>query len=437
MLSWDVGELRANLKRRNFISHPGNMPKKISLDSLPEFCGQFSLVINESPNTLHLARDPLGINKLFWGISPKGDVRVADTIKEILRSDAACSSISSVPPGNVVSIFRDGTHETKNFLSPISEISPDAFSMENFRKRIDEKMSKAFEQISSKISSSTDVFVCLSGGLDSSLVAAYAAKYIPKVQAITFTLSETDENNFTADPWISEDFYAAREIAKAIGIPLQTSFASPKFSDREIADVINYAQDYRDFNVHCAMVNYFLARTIRERSENKNVVVLTGDIMNELMVDYKPVEFNGKVHYALPNVGKGRLRRFLSFGLDTSDREGGVFNHFQLSVLQPYSFVFQDYLKIPSIHLGQDDAKFKINAPILDRIAPGISHLILDKKIRAQVGGEKGGILGAFHEKNIHQEDILHIWQKHLSEISQGRLIDTMENGRYSFRWKP
>ena len=93
-------------------------------------------------------------------------------------------------------------------------------------------------------------------------------------------------------------------------------------------------------------------------------------------------------------------------------------------------------MEIPPSFLENENIKFKINGPLLEKYSPGVSKLILENKIRAQVGGKKGGILGAFSEKSIYQEELNKFWLKDLSYLSSGELLDVIESGRYYFKWK-
>ena len=93
-----------------------------------------------------------------------------------------------------------------------------------------------------------------------------------------------------------------------------------------IDPVLMYGQDWRDFNVHCGIVNLAIARAIRaEHHDGARPLLLTGDGMNELMADYSPVIHNELEYYSLPRLPPGRLRRFLVQGLDAGDREVGIF----------------------------------------------------------------------------------------------------------------
>src|SRR5690606_12663968 len=123
------------------------------------------------------------------------------------------------------------------------------------------------------------------------------------------------------------DLYFARKVAAELGVPIEVIEASTQDLLDLVDDTLVYGQDFRDFNVHCGLVNAVLARGIQARNADGDArpCVLTGDTMNELVSDYTPVQYGESEYYSLPQLSPGRLRRFLVSGLDTGDREVGVF----------------------------------------------------------------------------------------------------------------
>jgi hypothetical protein len=223
--------------------------------------------------------------------------------------------------------------------------------------------------------------VCLSGGLDSGIVAAFARQYFADVTAYTYAYTE---------PGIapSEDAVSAARLADVLGIPLRSVPASAGDLLAVVEDALCYGQDWRDFNVHCAVVNELLARAMRRDAGDDpgpaNTLVLTGDLANELLADYTPVTYGRHQFYALPAVGTARLRSALVRGLDAGDREVGIFARHGLDVLQPYSLVADEYLRLPAGLLGRAGIKQEISRRIAGDLLPGF---VFDRiKVRAQIG---------------------------------------------------
>ena len=147
--------------------------------------------------------------------------------------------------------------------------------------------------------------------------------------------------------------------------------------------------------------------------------------MNEYLIDYKEEDIKGKKYYKLPKVPNRKLRNFLISGLDTSDREVGVFHKFGFYVIQPYNALVYQYLAIHPDYLSQKNFKLKFNG---DMIPSTLFKLIPKKKNRAQTANDNLGILDLFIDKNITQNDLMKKFNKIYCSKSANEIIDI---GRY------
>jgi asparagine synthetase B (glutamine-hydrolysing) len=231
------------------------------------------------------------------------------------------------------------------------------------------------------------VLICLSGGVDSGLIAAFARRYFASVTAYTFAFSPDGNAG-----QLSEDAESAERLAGALGIPWRLVRAGPDDVVGALRPAILNGQDWRDFNVHCAMVNELLARAMindwTESGSSQPVIVLTGDLMNELVADYSPVRYKGHDYYALPRLSRDQLRLALVRGLDAGDREVGVFARHGLRVVQPYGLVSDSILGIPSRLLCAYDAKQRLARSAAAALLP--EWLLTRAKVRAQIGNRTG-----------------------------------------------
>jgi asparagine synthetase B (glutamine-hydrolysing) len=244
------------------------------------------------------------------------------------------------------------------------------------------------------------VYVTLSGGLDSTTVAALAKLHLGPFVGITFFVG----GGGSAAPEAGTDVHYARLVAEALGIPLELVELPADALPDLIDEVLVGGQDFRDFNVHCGLVNAALARAIANspRAATKGPpVVLTGDTMNELMADYTPVHYGPAEYYSLPHLGAGKLRRFLVGGLDTGDREVGIFARQGIETIQPYALFPEIYTALPGAFLETDTAKQRLARLVMGDLIP--SFIYERPKVRAQVGGSKkvGGTLAALVDRGI------------------------------------
>jgi asparagine synthase len=383
---------------------------------------KFACAVNEA-GRLTLSRDPIGLNKLFYSV--KGSkLYLASKLSSLIEDNLSLENIFSVPPGAKLTLGSDGQLEQYEFYQDLSDtIALDTFCDRTFEANFKKSMDKTFGLIQDNYPNHK-IFVCLSGGLDSTLIAYLSKTYLKSVEAITFSFNEA--HNF---PNYSDDYNSARSIAEHLKLDFH-SVICEKYIDKSLIDeLVKLSQDYRDFNVHCAYVNYKLGEYARNAFPDDKILFLTGDLMNEYVADYTPVTYSDTVYYKQPRIPKWRLRNFYIYGLGTSDREIGVFNNFGIDTIQPYAGVVREYLGLPTSMLERTDLKEFLNLRFIQDLE--LKKLITKEKTRAQVGGKDGGVLGLFHDEGIGSEKLL----SSFADIFAGGNIELAKNfivaGRY------
>src|SRR5262249_30278933 len=79
----------------------------------------------------------------------------------------------------------------------------------------------------------------------------------------------------------------------------------------------------------------------------ERVVVLTGDLMNEYVCDYREEQVGTTIYYKVPRVPMSKRRTYFVRGLDAGDREIGVFSAYGLVACQPFVLLAEHYMRIP------------------------------------------------------------------------------------------
>ena len=357
--------------------------------------GQYAFAVARD-DSIYLARDPIGSNKLFYGYNSKGQFVAGSRLVHVWRCGIALDDIRSCPPGRVLAIV--GNDIQKVGGADLSSMPPDTnFDLGEFRAGVRWALTEVFNWLAHEFENHR-IVVCLSGGLDSSVVASLARASFANVTAACFTYLDPNDVRFyalgtTADNLASasEDFRCARRVAESLDMPLLAVVRSREAVASAVTASVRLCQDWRDFNVHCATVNLFLAQDIRAAFPNEKIVVLTGDLMNEYVCDYHTEQVGDRAYYKIPRIPVDKRRKHFVRGLDSSDREIGVFWAYGLTVCQPFAAVADRYMRIPAAVLEQPDVKWELNGSLL---SPAVSAYVSREKTRAQVGGKDLGTLG-------------------------------------------
>ena len=344
--------------------------------------GTYSLAILVDKDRAILARDNLGTRKLFYHNDFSNEILYISHNFIELTERFDSDQIFSVPRGGHLLFHRGKVERIKpaqqgDLTSDFRICNVETVLIEFFkflRKNLKKKP-----------------IVCLSGGLDSTLIANFATKEFGSIDVVTGVLqSQHDAKNLND---INGDFANAKRIADNLNARFHPVFIDKNEVLEQLKDILRASQDWRDYNVHCAALNYFLAKRMRKLFTPKNYVVLTGDFMNEIFADYTAEEFDGKEYYPQPNFNQKTRQRFFMNGLDSSDRELGIFENFGFDCVQPYSFVAHYYKKLTNDKLSQSNAKYEFNGQLLPK---GLLKRVGRSKVRAQIGDSTGGMLGHF-----------------------------------------
>lgn len=344
--------------------------------------GQFALVLDDDglAGGITLVRDPLGTNKLFFAIHRSGRVAVANYLLDLIKRRVPCEAVYSVPPGCALRIdLERGALAVSRYFSIGRPGAPR--SLRDIAHAIRGQLETWFARLADQFRHRR-TFVCLSGGLDSGVIAAFARWHFPDLTAYTYSYTGDCE---------SEDAASARRLADALAIPFRLVPASADEVLAAVESALTYGQDWRDFNVHCAIVNELLARAmtwdLADTAEHGTALVLTGDLSNEFLADYTAVVYGGREYYSLPKIDKGSLRKVLIRGLDAGDREIGVFARHGLDLIQPYGLLADTFLDIPASLLNESNTKQRLARQVAGDMLP--DWIFSRPKVRAQIGNSQ------------------------------------------------
>lgn len=369
-----------------------------------EFAGYF-----KDKKEYVIYRDHIGCKKFFY-VFKKKNFYFANNFLELLKYGKKFIKVAE--PGYFLKLNNSGKILEKKKIPKLKINNNRIINLKIYLTRLKKKFGNK-------------CIVCLSGGFDSTIIAYYANKIFSDVKLIT-AYSENSLNKKI----IESDLNSSKKIAKYLKLKQIFVKINKEKILKSLKKILYSCQDWRDFNVHCAALNFLIAEHI-SKSSLKNRIILTGDFMNEFVADYTSEKLFNKIYYFVPKLPKKILQRFFINGLDTSSRETGVFSFFKLKIFQPFNGLLEHYLNYKEKDLKTRNFKYKTNKIFIPK---RLFKLINTKKIRAQVGDKKsGGIIGVFDENNINQEKIKTIFCKYFN-VNKKWQNSFFQLGRFNYK---
>jgi len=219
--------------------------------------GMFAFALARD-DELTLGRDPLGIKPLYVG-ERNGALVFGSEIKAML---VACDEVAEFPPGHVYS-SASGLQPYYTLEKPVER----ALTPEEARRGVATRLEQAVRK---RLLADVPVGVFLSGGLDSSLIAALARRH--KVPLDSFAVGTAD----------SEDLVRSREVAEFLGTRHHEQVYDLAQAVEILPEVIYALESFDCALVRSAIPNFILARLAREHVK----VALSGEGADELFAGY-------------------------------------------------------------------------------------------------------------------------------------------------------
>ena len=213
------------------------------------------------------ARDPIGIRPLYYGYDSRGTIIFASEPKNLL---GLTGKIMPFPPGHY---YKDGKFVCYHDIAKTTRFCYD--ELEILCRNIREKLTAAVEK---RLVADARVGFLLSGGLDSSLVCAIAAKR-SKTPIQTFAIGmDTD----------AIDLKYARQAADYIGSDHREIIITKEDVLSSLETVVELLGTYDITTIRASMGMYLVCKAIHEQTDVR--VLLTGEISDELF-GYKYTDF--------------------------------------------------------------------------------------------------------------------------------------------------
>ncbi|XP_068862985.1 asparagine synthetase [glutamine-hydrolyzing] [Aphelocoma coerulescens] len=256
--------------------------------------GVFAFILLDTANRkVFLARDTYGVRPLFKVLTDDGFLGVCSEAKGLINlkhSTSLCSKVEPFlpghyevldlkPSGKVASVelvkFHSCKDEPLHVACDTVEALPSGFDLETVKSNIRILFENAVRK---RLMAHRRIGCLLSGGLDSSLVAAVLLKLMKEIN-INYPLQ-----TFAIGMENSPDLLAARKVAAHIGSEHHEVILSTEEGIQAIEEVIFSLETYDITTIRASIGMYLVSKYIRKKTDS--VVIFSGEGSDELTQGY-------------------------------------------------------------------------------------------------------------------------------------------------------
>lgn len=257
---------------------------------------EFACIIYDGRTEEYIAaRDPIGIRPLYYGYDAEGTIIFASEAKNLV---GLTDKIMPFPPGYY---YKDGRFICYCDIAKVESVCHD--DLETACMKIRDKLTKGLKK---RLVSDAKVGFLLSGGLDSSLVCAIAARE-SEAPIKTFAIGMSED---------AIDLKYAKQVADHIGSHHTEVYMTPEEVGSSLEEVIYILGTYDITTIRASIGMYLVCKAIHERTDIR--VILTGEISDELF-GYKYTDFAPSAE-AFQEEAQKRIRELHMYDVLRADR---------------------------------------------------------------------------------------------------------------------
>ena len=296
-------KLREQLKQKGYTFQSDSdcelllpLYKEYGVDLFAMLDAEFACILYDGARGEYIAaRDPIGIRPLYYGYDKDGVILFASEPKNLV---GLAEKIKPFPPGHY---SQNGQFIRYCDITDSEPVCHD--DLETVCRQIREKLVSGVKK---RLVSDAKVGFLLSGGLDSSLVCAIAAKESDK-PIETFAIGMRQD---------AIDLKYARQVADFIGSHHTEVFMTPEDVLGALEDVMYRLGTYDITTIRASMGMYLVCKAIHEQTDIR--VILTGEISDELF-GYKYTDFAPSAE-AFQAEAQKRIREIHMYDVLRADR---------------------------------------------------------------------------------------------------------------------
>lgn len=272
------------------------MYREYGTDMFKMLDAEFALIIYDARTDEYIAaRDPIGIRPLFYGYDSEDKIIFASEAKNLV------GLVKKVVPFPVGHYYKDGRFVCYRDMTKVKSICRD--DIETVCRNIREKLTAGIEK---RLDADAPLGFLLSGGLDSSLVCAVAAKLLKK-PIRTFAVGMNTD---------AIDLKYAKEVANFIGSDHSEIIITKEDVIKALPEVISILGTYDITTIRASIGMYLICREISRKTDVR--VLLTGEISDELF-GYKYTDFAPSAA-AFQAESEKRIRELYMYDVLRADR---------------------------------------------------------------------------------------------------------------------
>ena len=270
--------------------------KEYGTDMFAMLDAEFACVIFDGVKQEYIAaRDPIGIRPLYYGYDKNGDILFASEAKNLV---GIADKIMPFPPG---CYYKNEEFICYRDIAAVKKVCND--DLETVCKNIHDKLVAGIEK---RLVADAKVGFLLSGGLDSSLVCAVAAKKSSE-PIKTFAIGMSED---------AIDLKYAKQVADYIGSEHKEIIITKDDVLDALEEVIYILGTYDITTIRASMGMYLICQAIHEQTDIR--VLLTGEISDELF-GYKYTDFAPDAR-AFQKEAQKRIRELHMYDVLRADR---------------------------------------------------------------------------------------------------------------------
>ena len=243
-------------------------------ETINELDGVFAIVLlDKNKNKLFMTRDRIGVRPLYYGFTDAKQIMISSLVKTILPM-CDKKTIKPVTPNKIITYDLSTLSDDFSVQTvPCYQLNPTKLNcdIDNAITHVKEIL---YNSVKKRVTSDRPIACLLSGGLDSSIIAALLCKILGSQNVRTYSIGMEG----------STDLFYAQKVADF----LNTKHTVVKFTEQEGLESIPYVvkaiESYDITTVRASVPMWLISKYISENTDDK--VVFSGEGADELFCGY-------------------------------------------------------------------------------------------------------------------------------------------------------